>query len=127
MVANILPFALGGLLGGGTQQTTTVSVASANTNTFNPNLVIGGASEFTPANTVESVLTPQATSTALQTQPDTSQILPLLTGLPPQPTVSGALGALPFTPTATPAPVGADNTLLIGGGVLAAAALFLFR
>jgi len=132
MPANLIPFALGGLLGGGTQQTTNVTVANSNTNSFSPNLVLGGSSTFTPSNDAESVLTPQSTSSQSQQQPDAGAIGGLL-GLPPIPSLGGSVApnfAVPASGAVLPSRSGDTalagfNPLVIGAAGVAA--FFIFR
>lgn len=130
----------GALLGGGSQTVQDTIVTSANTNTFNPTIVFGGDSNFTPLAPVNNDFVSSTSSSQTQEQADPSDLLSLLNpasaagdllnGLGPVLTggaTTGSLGSAAFVSpdsasSSLPAPV-----LIAGLGAAAVAGFIVFK
>lgn len=137
---------LGAALGGGSQTTQNTTNTLANTNTFNPNIVFGGDSQFNPSSPLANDFVSTSASAQTQEQANPADLLSAFSpvgaagGLLGEvgPVLAGAAGAagvvsgattsafLPNGPTAKPDPL-IPPSLALGAAALVAAAIFIPR
>lgn len=121
------------------QQTTQVTNNNANNNSFNPNIIFGGAANFTPSSPFQNDFDTSASQNPSQTQPDASGILGGLINpigqlpLPPVNVGGGVsaapldlgLGDDPFASEGEASQAGIPLPVIIGLGALVAGGFFL--